>query len=267
MIKAVFFDIDGTLVSFNTHKISKSSKNAINKLRENGIRVFIATGRMMFQIDNLEDLQFEGYITANGTNCFANGIEILKNPIPKEDLISFLSYLKNVDNIPSSLITNSNIYVNYMTDDIKYIFDMMKIKCPDIIDFDYFIHNNADDILQVNLFLEDNSFNADREKYILDNIFKNSLSSRWHPLFLDINVKNSGKHLGIDKIINHYNIDLSETMSFGDGKNDISMIKHTAIGIAMGNANEEVKKVADYITDDVDNDGIYKALKHFNLID
>ncbi|MBW5377106.1 Cof-type HAD-IIB family hydrolase, partial [Brachyspira pilosicoli] len=75
-----------------------------------------------------------------------------------------------------------------------------------------------------------------------------------------------GKHIGIDKIIEHYGIKLEETIAFGDGGNDISMIKHAHIGVAMGNANKEVKEIADYITDDVDNNGIYNALKHFNII-
>ena len=100
----------------------------------------------------------------------------------------------------------------------------------------------------------------------MENILKNSKSSRWHFSFADVNPKNSGKDIGIDKIIEYYGIDLSETMAFGDGGNDIGMIKHAAIGVAMGNANDEVKTVADYITDDVDNDGVYKALKHFNLL-
>ena len=59
---------------------------------------------------------------------------------------------------------------------------------------------------------------------------------------------------------------MEDTIAFGDGGNDITMIEHAAIGVAMGNANEGVKKIADYITDDVDNDGIFNALKHFNII-
>ena len=59
---------------------------------------------------------------------------------------------------------------------------------------------------------------------------------------------------------------MEETIAFGDGGNDITMIEHAAIGVAMGNANKEVKEIADYITDDVDNNGIYNALKHFNII-
>ncbi|MNT54226.1 putative bifunctional phosphatase/peptidyl-prolyl cis-trans isomerase [compost metagenome] len=55
-------------------------------------------------------------------------------------------------------------------------------------------------------------------------------------------------------------------MSFGDGGNDITMLAHTQVGIAMGNANPEVKEIADYITDDVDSNGIWNALKHFGVI-
>ena len=56
-------------------------------------------------------------------------------------------------------------------------------------------------------------------------------------------------------------------MGFGEGGNDISMLKHVGIGIAMGNASENVKQIADYVTDTVDNDGILKALQHFGVIE
>ena len=55
-------------------------------------------------------------------------------------------------------------------------------------------------------------------------------------------------------------------MAFGDGENDISMLEFAGIGVAMGNAGDEVKAIADYVTDSVDDDGIEKALVHFGLI-
>ena len=91
-------------------------------------------------------------------------------------------------------------------------------------------------------------------------------SARWHPLFTDISPLGGTKQNGIDQFLQHYNIDLSETMAFGDGGNDIQMLEHVAIAIAMGNANDEVKNIADYVTDDVEHDGIMKALQHFQLI-
>ena len=89
---------------------------------------------------------------------------------------------------------------------------------------------------------------------------------RWHPAFVDITTKGCTKQQGIDEIIRHFGISLDETMAFGDGGNDISMIQHAAIGVAMGNALDSVKAVADYITDSVDEDGIANALKHFGVI-
>ena len=74
------------------------------------------------------------------------------------------------------------------------------------------------------------------------------------------------KQQGIDEMIRHFGISLDETMSFGDGGNDIPMIQHAAIGVAMGNALDSVKAVADYITDTVDNDGVAKALRHYGVI-
>ena len=71
----------------------------------------------------------------------------------------------------------------------------------------------------------------------------------------------------VDKIIEYFGISLNETMAFGDGGNDISMLQHAGLGVAMGNAKEEVKQKADYVTTSVDEDGIANALKHFGIID
>ena len=78
MIKAAFFDVDGTLVSFNTHKISELSKKAILTLKQKNIKVFVATGRALYQIDNLDNIEFDGYITFNGSACYINNKEIYK---------------------------------------------------------------------------------------------------------------------------------------------------------------------------------------------
>jgi Cof subfamily protein (haloacid dehalogenase superfamily) len=89
---------------------------------------------------------------------------------------------------------------------------------------------------------------------------------RWHPAFVDITAKGNTKQNGIDQFIKHFGFKLEETMAFGDGGNDIGMLRHAGIGIAMGNAKDDVKAVADYVTDTVDEDGIYKAMKHFGII-
>ena len=71
---------------------------------------------------------------------------------------------------------------------------------------------------------------------------------------------------GVDVIIDHFGINLNETLAIGDGGNDISMLEHVKVGIAMGNARKEVQAVADYVTTSVDNDGVWNALKKFDVI-
>lgn len=71
----------------------------------------------------------------------------------------------------------------------------------------------------------------------------------------------------MDEVCSYYGYNQSDTIAFGDGGNDIPMIKRAAIGIAMGNAGDEVKSNADFITDSVDDNGIYNALVRMKIID
>ena len=261
MIKAAFFDIDGTLVSFNTHKVSDSSKEAIRLLKEKGIKVFIATGRIKRHINNIDNLVFDGYITANGFDCYIGEKSIYRHSIAKEEIYSLMDYLKNKELFPCSIMMNSGIFINYTTKEVEEVSESINLPIPAVDNYYEFLENNINDILQINLFVD-----RKKEKELMLKIFKNCDSSRWHEAFADVNTKGGGKHIGMDKVIEYYGIKLEETIAFGDGGNDISMIKHANIGVAMGNANKELKEVADYITDDVDNDGVFNALKHFNII-
>ena len=88
----------------------------------------------------------------------------------------------------------------------------------------------------------------------------------WHEGVVDVVPKGTSKALGIDKVLERHKLDISETMGIGDGENDYEMIEHCNIGIAMGNAKPVIKEIANYITDDIDNDGLSKALKYYELI-
>lgn len=88
----------------------------------------------------------------------------------------------------------------------------------------------------------------------------------WNPMAFDIIPKRGGKAAGIRQILEHFKIGQEESMAFGDGDNDIDMLRYAHIGVAMGNAGEHVKTHADYVTACVDDDGIYKALKVYGLL-
>ncbi len=94
-----------------------------------------------------------------------------------------------------------------------------------------------------------------------------------HPLALKENLINilnisadGGKTAGIQKLLEHYRLSADSIMAFGDDNNDVDMLEFAQIGAAMGNTSKKAKEVADYVTTDIDNDGIANALKHFHLL-
>ena len=256
MIKAVFFDIDGTLVSFNTHKIPESAFKALRLLKENGIKIFIATGRGKDGLYVLEDLEFDGYITLNGQYCYNRDGIIYENTIVKEDLQALINYL-DTHPIPCGFTEEETKYFNLRDERVDYIHSITHNDDHPAGDCSHVVDHK---IYQCMCFV-----NEQEEKELLK-VMPHCISARWHPSFCDISPVGGTKKNGINKFLEHYNIRLEETMAFGDGGNDKEMLSHVALSVAMGNANEDLKSLADYVTDDVDHDGVYNALKHFNLI-
>ncbi|MCD7892914.1 MAG: Cof-type HAD-IIB family hydrolase [Erysipelotrichaceae bacterium] len=256
MIKAIFFDIDGTLVSFNTHHIPSSTFDALKKLKENDIKIFIATGRGKDGLFVLNDFEFDGYITLNGQYCYTKDKIIYENTIDKNDLKHLLEHLEEHP-FPCGFTEENTKYFNMRDERVDEIHKITHNDNHPAGDCSQVIHHK---VYQCMCFV-----NEDEEKELLK-VMPHCIAARWHPLFCDISPIGGTKQNGIDQFLKYYHIDLSQTMAFGDGGNDKQMLEHVAISVAMGNANKELKQIADYITDDVDNDGIVKALKHYHLI-
>ena len=108
-------------------------------------------------------------------------------------------------------------------------------------------------------------FDVRHEKIFMPKI-KTCVAGRWSSEFVDITSVYADKGKGLLSVANHLGISVSETMAFGDGGNDVPIIKQAGIGVAMGNAMPEVQHHADFVTSSVDNDGILLALKQFNVI-
>lgn len=258
MIKAIFFDIDGTLVSFDTHKIPLSAVKALEEVRKKGIKVFIATGRPKPVINNLGDLKFDGYITMNGGYCIADDRVVYKNGILPGDIDSLIRYQQEVESFPCIFVGSNSMFINYINEDVTAMLNMLDFPVPPTKDIE---NAQKEEIFQIVSF-----FGKHREEEIMPIALPNCEATRWNPLFTDVIAKGNGKNVGIDKILKHYGIELNEAMAFGDGGNDIAMLKHVPLSIAMGNADDKVKKHASYITDSVDDDGVRNALKHFGII-
>lgn len=258
MIKAIFFDIDGTLVSFKTHRMPESAERAIRALRAKGILVFIASGRHLLTINNLGTLQFDGYITMNGGYCIAGKDRVIyKNSIPEADIASVVRYMEEVENFPCIFVHEHQLYMNYDNEQTHEIFNLLNFPEPPVLPLREAARGETFQLVAF--------FTKEQEKAIM-NIMPGSEATRWNPVFTDVIPRDSSKHVGVDKMLAHFGIALEESMAFGDGGNDMSMLQHVGIGVAMGNAADEVKRVATHVTASVDDDGVEKALRHFGLI-
>ena len=118
MIKAAFFDIDGTLVSFKTHEVPASTVRALHQLRSQGILTFIATGRHILTVNNLGNLKFDGYMTLNGSYCFIDLKVIYKHSIPPADISMLVNYLQEKANFPCIFVHENALYMNYIRSDL-----------------------------------------------------------------------------------------------------------------------------------------------------
>ena len=258
MVKAIFFDIDGTLVSFKTHRIPDSTLVALDLLRKKGIRLFIATGRQFYSIDNLGDQEFDGFVTLNGGYCITGDQQVIyRHPIEPSDIEALVRYQESVEIFPCGLVLDREIYMNYSNETVLELFGMLNFPPQPIRPLR---ESLGQDVYQLIAF-----FTEGQQERIMS-VLPNCEATRWNPLFADVVPKGSNKAIGIDQMIRHYGISLDETMAFGDGGNDLAMLRHAAIGVAMGNSVDEVREGADYVTTSVDEDGIYNALKHYGII-
>jgi Cof subfamily protein (haloacid dehalogenase superfamily) len=261
MTKALFFDIDGTLVSFNTHRILSSTIEALETAHKKGIKIFIATGRPKSIINNLSELQernlIDGYITMNGAYCFVENEVIYKSPVRSGEVQAVANFCKE-KNVSCFFVGEHRMLACRPNDLMRKIFSgFLQV---DEIPVSTFEEATRGDIFQMTPFIT-----VEEEKEMRPRI-SNCEIERWHPAFADITAKGNTKQKGMNEILRHFGLLREETMAFGDGGNDVSMLRHAATGIAMGQASDEVKQVADYVTDSADENGIRNAMKYFGII-
>ncbi len=257
MIKAIFFDVDGTLISHQLGDVPQSTRECLKKLKEKGIKIFISTGRHMNELLDLpvKDIVFDGYITLNGCVCLNEQRQyIYGNPFSKEiqkGLVDIFSQKQ----FPIVLVENKQFYINFCNEKVEFVQKQISTSLPKVDIY------KGEDIFQATMFIDKNE-----ECKVRSILPEGCKFTRWNPYGVDIISNGGGKVEGIKHILDLFHIQQNEIMAFGDGENDIDMLKFSEIGIAMGNAFDEVKEIADYITDHVDHDGILHALQHFGVL-
>ncbi|MBR3401033.1 MAG: Cof-type HAD-IIB family hydrolase [Parasporobacterium sp.] len=256
-IKAAFFDVDGTLLSHKTYSVPQSARVSIDALRQCGIKTYLCTGRHALELELLpiSDIPFDGYITLNGHLCLDHNKQLLFGlPFPEEAARALISVFRK-KRIPLVLVEENGLILNYVNDTVIRAQEAISTPVPDIAEYD------GAPIYQATTFagLEDDDL-------IREITPPDCQAVRWNDLGVDLILKNGGKVAGLRCVIERAGIRPEECIAFGDAENDIEMLEYCGIGVAMGNAQDKVKTIADYVTSDPDDDGIRNALRYYGII-
>ena len=253
-IKAIFFDVDGTLLDFKTHRIPESAKLALELAAEHGVLLFIATGRHKSEVNFASwapGVDISGFVTLNGQYCYTDERVIYKKPINPRDIAAIVDVLSR-EPFPCMFIEEHDVYFNMIDDQVREAFASIEMPLPRV---ESPVRALERDVFQLCV------FGGDDEPPCMSYV-EHCDCTRWGGWAWDVVSRGGNKWEGILRMIEPFGIGPDETAAVGDSHNDVEMLKNAGFSVAMGNADTEIKKHASFVTDDIDKDGILKAVKH-----
>lgn len=255
MIKAAFFDIDGTLLSFKTHRMPASTERALEALRAQGIRCVLSTGRPRYQMPDWLCHDWDAYVTLSGQCCFDDEGVYRSSAIDPADVRVIYEQVK-AGLYDSLCMQGETSFVNVLSPRVVAAGDNAGITYRE----DAFEHVFDAPVYQFCAFVDP------ADERIVTEACSNVATTRWCDLFCDVMPAEGGKDKGVAATLERFGVAPDEAICFGDGENDLSMFEAVGTSVAMDNAWDSVKARADYVTDDVDSDGIWNACRHFGLV-
>lgn len=260
MIKMVATDIDGTILNWDG-SFSPAVVNCIKELDKNGVKVVLVTGRMHGSaVPIAEKLGLKNPIVSyqGGLIKDINGKTLYQRQLPDDYAKKIILWSKE-NNAHINLYLDDKLYVEQDCDTIKrYIvgkFVNYKV-CP----FWQLKIENVNKILAIDY------SNPDKVTSWVDElrkIFPELYIVKSTPYFCEIGNREAKKSSGVEFLRKMWGIKKEEVLTIGDQNNDIELLKAGGVAVAMGNATDELKKYADFITDTIDNDGFVKAINEY----
>ncbi|WP_303972649.1 Cof-type HAD-IIB family hydrolase [Streptococcus merionis] len=278
MSKILFLDVDGTIVNYE-NQIPASAIKAIKLARKNGHKVYACTGRSRAEMQpELWEMGIDGMIGGNGNYIESDGEVVYHNSLTLEDCTAIVDYLHE-HGLEFYLESNSGLYAseNFEERSLPVMREYARRKgyenaetlmTKDALHGIVFGETNLyrDDVNKISFILESYQDYLDAKAH-----FTNFEVNTWGgkgeiALFGDVGVKDIDKAFAVEQLLSHLQAAQADTFAFGDAKIDIPMFNYCAYSVAMGSGGPEAKEAADYITTGVDEDGIYNAFKHLELI-
>ncbi|MGQ9413309.1 Cof-type HAD-IIB family hydrolase [Streptococcus pluranimalium] len=280
MVKIIFLDVDGTLVDYD-NRIPESAVKAIRLAREKGHKVYVCTGRSRAEMQpEIWDIGIDGMIGGNGSYVEDNGEVVMHQLISKEEAKHIVDWLHS-RGLEFYLESNNGLFASENFKEaarpVLREYSLRKGKTEEEVkdqEAEDALHGliyggelYRDDLNKVSFILSDYQDHLDSIEE-----FPNLEAHTWGgrgetALFGDLGVKDINKALAVDVLLNHLGADRKDTIAFGDAKIDIPMLDYCQIGVSMGNGGPEILKMADMVTDDVAEDGLYNAFEALGLFD
>lgn len=261
-IKMVATDIDGTILKHNG-EFNPAVLDCLRKLDKSGVKVVLVTGRMNRSAKKIAEIiginspvvSFQGALVCE--NIPQEKI-LYERDIPNETAKKILAWGKS-EHVHMNLYMHDSLFVEAENEFTKKYVDYQKIPFT-VKPFDELNIDNVNKILLIDY---NDAEKIDRLTNYLKKEYPELFICKSTDFFCEICHREATKGDGLRYLQNMYGISKEETLTIGDHNNDIELLQSGGVKVAMGNATDELKAIADYVTDTVDNDGFVKAIEKF----
>ncbi len=273
MIKLISFDLDGTLLTTDK-RITKRTYEALKNASELGVHIVPATGRFLTTVpEDIKRMPFvDCIISINGAYVYDLKTKnaIYRSEIPLDEAIDIMSYFDTMPLAYDCYLDNDSFITRTMMENItsyvedEFYLDLVWKYRKSVDELKTHIRELNCDIQKIMAYTTDMKL----KKYLMDTLedkFPGRIVTSSIKNNIEINNKGANKGMALEAVSKYYDIDISETLAFGDSYNDIPLIAKAGIGVCMENGNKEAKDVADIVTLSNDEEGVARIIEELVL--
>ena len=275
--KVIFLDVDGTITTYE-NVIPESAKRAIRTARANGHKVLMCTGRSKAENPpELVEIGFDGMIGGNGSYVEVDGHVVMHVRVDAAQCAHIVDWC-HARGLEFYLESNDGLFASENFREaarpvLRLYAGRKGVEGADTLETDDVMHGMVyggelyrDDVNKVSFILSSYQDYLDAVEEFSDMKVGTWGGAGETALFGDVATKDIDKAVAVEKAVGYLGADMADTVAMGDAKVDIPMFRACATSVCMGSGGDQAKAAADYVTTDVDDDGLWNAFSHLGLV-